>query len=157
MIWIAAFLGAALLGLLLIREAGRRQSRADVLEIMERVAARPVASPSLEPDMAFASRGFAAIALMKANSIEVDLHDAEYALAERAMRDGATLHQAMSLRWGGVQAIHAEGADYADAVGAAESAGSNDRYHHGALAYLRSALNDWPAGFADFCAQMKPG
>jgi hypothetical protein len=155
MLWVAVACIVTVVGVYLWGQARRRAGQREIYELASRVQAQRERQSSDHPDLGFAAKGFAAIALMKANAVAVDLHDAEYALAENARKEGATLHQALSLRWGGVQAIHTDPQLYSMAVAAAEDAGSADRYHHGAAAHLAMVLHQCPEDFATFRAHMR--
>lgn len=106
------------------------------------------------PDLTFASKGFSSLALMRAYDIEVNLHDAERRLAEVELDKGCTNHQAMSMRWGGVQAIHSDLELYSAGVEAAKEVGSKEPYVDGARCYLATVLAQFPTEFQSFMEYM---
>lgn len=63
---------------------------------------------SRKPNMVSASKAFAAIALVRANNVDVDLHALEIAQAEAVLTNGGTEEEALSARWGGVYGIDAD-------------------------------------------------
>lgn len=107
-------------------------------------------TPDQRPELHSAAKGFARISFLKTKRTGVDLHKAEHDYAESALDRGATEHQALSMRWGGVQAIHADYGLYRHAVNAARDAGSKDWYHDGAVVYLTHVLVEAPSEFANF-------
>ena len=155
MVWGLLVLGVIGVGVYLAARVNQRRKERGFREVVEQVEALRLSRNTPSPDLKYAARGFAAIAVMKANEVEVDLHQAEYRLAEQALQEGATKYQALSLRWGGVQAIHTEPELYSMAVEAAKDAGSDDAYHHGALAHLAMVIDQQPKEFSDFMAYLQ--
>jgi hypothetical protein len=150
----------------IFREQSHRNSRKGFNDLVRAVAASketgqqnqrtpmPAAStsndPSDKPDMYFAGRAFAQVALMRANNIDIDLHDVEKRLAEAELEKGCTVHQALSMRWGGVQAIHADLAMYSDSVEVAQNGHRAEPYVDGGMAYLAMVLHQCPSEFQSF-------
>lgn len=157
MLWIGLAAAVIACGAYLLRQSAKRRMQRDFRDLVDRAEALNASREAAKPDLMFAARGFAAVALLKANGMDVDLHDAERSLAEKALQDGATVQQALSLRWGGVQAIHTEPELYSMAVAAAEEIGSTDRYHHGAAAHLAMVMDQHPGDYADFVAYVQRG
>ena len=58
------------------------------------------------PDFEFAAKGFVQVAITRRYSQHIDLHKLERGYAAELMDEGCTLEQALSARWGGVEAIH---------------------------------------------------
>lgn len=150
----------------IFREQSHRNNRNSFNDLARAVAASkvtgqekqrtpmPAAStsndPSDRPDMYFAGRAFAQVALMRANDIGIDLHDVEQRLAEAEMEKGCTAHQALSMRWGGVQAIHADLAMYSAGVEVAQNSHRAEPYVDGGIAYLAMVLHQCPSEFQSF-------
>lgn len=98
---------AAVWGLLVYQrrvDAQRREGFSEFVSMAEAASQRK----SRQPDMASASKAFAAIALVRANNVNVDLHALEMAQAEAVLKSGGTEEQALSARWGGVYGIDAD-------------------------------------------------
>lgn len=112
-----------------------------------------------QPDLDYAAKGFAAVALARANNLDVDLHVMELRNAERLLDEGATVEQAMSARWGGAYAIHCNLDEYARSVDAYEQTAkaheaitdlTDNKYEAGAKLLLIMALSQEPAEYERF-------
>lgn len=98
----------AALGLFLLYKARIDAHRREGFNEFMTMAAAASQRKSRKPDMASASKAFAAIALVRANNVDVDLHALEMAQAEAVLKSGGTEEQALSARWGGVYGIDAD-------------------------------------------------
>jgi hypothetical protein len=58
------------------------------------------------PDFYFAAKGYVQVAITKDQAPHIDLHKLELGYANDLLEEGCTVEQALSARWGGVQAIH---------------------------------------------------
>lgn len=58
------------------------------------------------PDFDFAAKGFVQVAITRKHAQHIDLHKLERGHAAELRDEGCTLEQALSARWGGVEAIH---------------------------------------------------
>ena len=133
-----------------------RKGKADITT--SGVSGKKNVSP--QPDMDFASQGFSAIALMRANDADVDLHDAEQKIGLGMLDAGCSEQQAYSARWGGVQAIEANLSLYSAAVDAAvetiRSYGMIDlddpkmKFRMAARLYLSQILAEAPSDYERF-------
>ncbi len=61
-----------------------------------------VANQHRQPDMAYAARGFAAVALVRAHCVDVDLNALADSYANSLYDDGCSELHAISAQWGGV-------------------------------------------------------
>jgi hypothetical protein len=151
--------------LFLFREQTHRNNRKgfnDLVQAVERNRAAQRArsqSPALAtsdnqrtgaPDMQFAGRAFVQIALMRGNNLAVDLHAAEQKLALAETKKGCTEHQALSARWGGVQAIHADLSMFSAGIDVFKEANAPEPYLSSAIGYLTLVMNDAPSEFVRF-------
>ena len=75
-----------------------------------------LAKKSAEPDIEFAARGFVQVAITRQHAPQIDLHSLERGFAEELLREGCSVGQAMSARWGGAYAITAEPSEFLAAI-----------------------------------------
>ncbi len=71
-----------------------------------------------KPDLHFAAKGYLQIAVARKYMSDVDLHTIESGYADGLLKQGCSIEQALSARWGGVRAIHDEPESFDDAVDA---------------------------------------
>lgn len=77
---------------------------------------RRLAKKSPVPDFEFAARGFAQVAITRLHAPQIDLHSLELGFAEELLREGCSVEQAMSARWGGTYAITADLREFREAI-----------------------------------------
>lgn len=158
----------AIVGFIFIvfRHLKNKNNRKGFNDLIDAIEARNAANKSTErttpssvtnsdmkaeyPDMNYAGKAFAQVALMRANDIDFDLHEAEQRLAEAELDKGCTVHQALSMRWGGVQAIHADLFMFSDGVEVAKSANRPEPFLDSAKSYLAIIIDQCPTEFSSF-------
>jgi len=68
------------------------------------------------PEIEFAALGFAQVAITRRHAPEINLYALERGIGEELLREGCSLEQALSARWGGAYAITADLFEFYEAV-----------------------------------------
>lgn len=124
-----------------------------------------------QPDMSFAAKSYAHIALMRMNNSNADFHAVLEARASSMRADGATEHQVLSALWGGHYGIDAEldmiranAREYVDAFEKTKIATGSSHlnveqgpssFHMAATKHLALVMVDAPQEFERFLAHME--
>lgn len=69
-----------------------------------------------EPDLPFAAKGYAQVAVTRRYAPHIELHKLERGFAEELLDEGCTREQALSARWGGSYAIADDISTFDDAL-----------------------------------------
>ena len=133
---------------------------------VQRTATIPAAKLR-QPDMAFAARGFAAVALATNDTPRDELYAIADGCAEPMLDAGCTTLQALSARWGGVTAIDADISLYKIYIQSYVEVMNEERlkfsrhkdspsnkFHMGATTYLAHIIADAPAEFERYLKYM---
>ena len=87
----------------------RNQSRKSAQGFFDKMTERTLSSRTgrveAGPDLAFAAKGYAQVAVTRRNAPHLELHTLERGFAEGLLNEGCTREQALSARWGGSYAI----------------------------------------------------
>ncbi|RYG26251.1 MAG: hypothetical protein EON93_21585 [Burkholderiales bacterium] len=124
-----------------------------------------------KPDMSFAARAYARVAMMRVNNIEADFHALEAAHARIMREGGATEHEVLSALWGGAYGMDVDlntfRSNVKDHVDAFEDTkrelgrtppNSDDpkiKFNMAATAHLALVMADKPNEYERFLAYMK--
>jgi hypothetical protein len=88
------------------------------LDLFRRGVQRPVFRKAADPDpdLQFAAKGYAQVAITRRHAPQIDLHSLERGFAEELLSEGCTMDQALSARWGGAYAISDPLSDFDQAI-----------------------------------------
>lgn len=71
-----------------------------------------------DPDIHYAAKGYAMVAISRRHAPHIDLHKLERGYADELLLEGCTSNQALSARWGGAYAIADDLSTFDDALSA---------------------------------------
>lgn len=151
---------AALVAILVYKARADARRRASFLLFSE-ATMRANQAPTRSPDMRAASEAFVQVVICRQHAPNIDLHALEMGCGDEVLNSGGTIEQALSARWGGACAIHADLDVYKEGIASFEArlregktalqvADPKTKFRMGATYYLSLLLAKQPGEYERF-------